>query len=367
MLRSLIGRPTRILMTVDAVGGVWRYALDLAGALSAQGCALFLAGLGPEPSAAQRREAERIGRLTWLDEKLDWMAGRQDELGGLPARLATLVQNHGIDLVHLNAPAQACGLSVRCPVVVVSHSCVATWFHTVRGGDVPPDWRWQMEINRQGFDSADAVLAPSRSHADMLEACYGPVRRLSVVHNASGGQAPRAPKENFVFAAARWWDEGKNARLLDEAASLTDGIVLLAGPETGPNGQSVRLRHAIGLGALPGEDVRTIMAYAGAFVSPSLYEPFGLAVLEAARSGAALLLAAIPTYRELWDRAAVFVPPRDAKALAAAISRLSKDAPLRAELGALAMEQSRAYTAARQANEMLAVYSAAATAALARA
>ena len=58
MLRSLIGRPTRVLMTVDAVGGVWRYALDLAGALAAQGCAIFLAGLGPEPSAGQRREAE---------------------------------------------------------------------------------------------------------------------------------------------------------------------------------------------------------------------------------------------------------------------------------------------------------------------
>ncbi|MER8608904.1 glycosyltransferase family 1 protein, partial [Mesorhizobium sp. M1233] len=37
MLRTLSPRPRRILMTVDAVGGVWRYALDLARQLVAGG------------------------------------------------------------------------------------------------------------------------------------------------------------------------------------------------------------------------------------------------------------------------------------------------------------------------------------------
>src|SRR3546814_16818778 len=55
---------------------------------------------------------------------------------------------------------------------------------------------------------------------------------------------------------------------------------------------------------------------AGIFVSPSLYEPFGLAVLEAAMSGCALLLSDIPTFRELWDGAAVFTPAGDSDALA---------------------------------------------------
>ena len=31
-----MGAPGRILMTADAVGGVWRYALELAGALDAE-------------------------------------------------------------------------------------------------------------------------------------------------------------------------------------------------------------------------------------------------------------------------------------------------------------------------------------------
>ena len=43
------------------------------------------------------------------------------------------------------------------------------------------------------------------------------------------------------------------------------------------------------------------------FVSVSRYEPFGLAVLEAAHAGCALVLSDIPTFRELWQGAASFV------------------------------------------------------------
>ena len=57
------------------------------------------------------------------------------------------------------------------------------------------------------------------------------------------------------------------------------------------------------------------------FVSTALYEPFGLAVLEAAQAGCALVLSDIPTFRELWDGAARFVPARDDGALACAIER----------------------------------------------
>ncbi len=48
------------------------------------------------------------------------------------------------------------------------------------------------------------------------------------------------------------------------------------------------------------------------FVSTSLYEPFGLAVLEAAQAGCPLVLSDIATFRELWDGAAIFFPPGDA-------------------------------------------------------
>ena len=42
------------------------------------------------------------------------------------------------------------------------------------------------------------------------------------------------------------------------------------------------------------------------------YEPFGLAVLEAAQAGMALVLSDTPGFRELWDDAAIFVAGEDA-------------------------------------------------------
>ena len=47
------------------------------------------------------------------------------------------------------------------------------------------------------------------------------------------------------------------------------------------------------------------------------YEPFGLAVLEAAQAGMRLVLSDIPSFRELWDGAATFVASRRADLLPA--------------------------------------------------
>src|SRR5688572_17464329 len=73
------GRVHRVLMTADAVGGVWRYSLDLARGLRERGVHVTLAVLGPAPSQAQRREAMSLGvpivdspyRLEWMDDAED--------------------------------------------------------------------------------------------------------------------------------------------------------------------------------------------------------------------------------------------------------------------------------------------------------
>src|SRR5690606_19922581 len=125
MLHVLNRRPRCILMTVDAVGGVWTYALSLARALASAGNAVVLAGSGPLPTDAQVREAEEVATIDWLETPLDWMAGREAELEGLGAELSDLARRHEAELLHLNAPAQASGIEIDMPVVTVSHSCVA--------------------------------------------------------------------------------------------------------------------------------------------------------------------------------------------------------------------------------------------------
>ncbi|MBW8908932.1 MAG: glycosyltransferase family 4 protein [Mesorhizobium sp.] len=362
MLRTLTPRSRRILMTLDAVGGVWRFALDLARELVAGGDSVVLAGLGPQPSRQQAEEAEAFAKLIWLNTPLDWMTRSPDDLDALPAELRAPLRDYAIDLVQFNAPTQAAGFDAPCPAVVVSHSCVTTWFHAVRGQALDGTWAWHKERNRRGLDRADAVIVPSRSHADMLETCYGPIARLHVVGNSARPFTKAEKRQPLVFCAARWWDEGKNAALVDQAASLTRWPVFAAGSTHGPNGDHVRFSHAVPLGAVPSDEVRSLMAHAGIFVSPSVYEPFGLAALEAAMSATPLVLSDIATYRELWDGAAMFFDAHNPHDLAACLNHLSSDAERRRELGEAAVRRSRKFSLARQAAAIRGVYDQAALA-----
>lgn len=348
--------PRRVLMSVDAVGGVWRYAMDLAEQFGLHGIETIFAGFGPPPSEAQSREAGEVGTLTWSDLPLDWMVNDEHRLQAVPDLLKQLAAEYAIDLLHLNLPSQAAGLDINLPVVVVSHSCVGTWFEAVHGCAVPARWLWQDRRNRTGFDRADAVLAPSRSHAQALQHCYGPIANLEVVFNASQNEPAASAKEDFVFAAGRWWDEGKNARLLDDAAGQSRWTVIMAGATDGPMGQHVHLHHALRLGEVSHAHAMGLMARAAIVASPSLYEPFGLAVLEAARAGAALVLADIPTYRELWSDAALFADARDAGRFCDAINRLADDRSARLELAACAQRRAQSFSAESQCLRLLDVY-----------
>ncbi|MBP1804814.1 glycosyltransferase family 4 protein [Rubellimicrobium aerolatum] len=346
----------RLLMTLDAVGGVWRYAMDLAGALRPEGVETVFLGFGPRPTDAQQAEAARLGTLDWTDAPLDWLVGDAGALSEVPTLVAQAARRHGADLLHLNLPTHAAGLDTDRPVLVVSHSCVTTWFRAVRGTGLPPGWEWQGDLNAQGLARADAIVAPSHAHAAALHACYGPVPRLRVVPNATAAPLGETKGEPFVIASGRWWDEGKNGALLDEAAENTNLPIHLLGPTHGPNGATFAARHALPRGELPHAEAVALMRRAGIFCSPSLYEPFGLAVAEAARMALPLVLSDIPTFRELWSDAAVFVPPRDPERLAATLDALACDPTERRRLGEAAQARSRRFTPEAQAAAMLRLY-----------
>jgi glycosyltransferase involved in cell wall biosynthesis len=99
------------------------------------------------------------------------------------------------------------------------------------------------------------------------------------------------------------------------------------------------------------------MAEAAVFAAPARYEPFGLAVLEAAASGCALVLGDVPTLRELWDGTARFVSRNEpGDTLAGALLDLTGDEAERERLGAAARERARAFTRGRMVEGYLAAY-----------
>ena len=349
--------PRRLLMTVDAVGGVWRYAMALAAALKVAGLDTVFLGFGPGPSPAQRAEAERIGTLHWHSAPLDWMIRQEQDLDPtVPTRIADLAARSGAELVHLNMPGQAVGLDTRLPVVVAVHSTLTGWFAAVHADEVPPEWQWQVARERRGLTRADAIVVPSRSMAVELHLAHGDLGTVTLVRNGTLVAERPATGARLVVAAARWWDEGKNAIALDEVAQDLPWPVAMAGPLQGPNGEKVEILHADHRGTLDHAETLGLMRQAGVFVSPSLYEPFGLAALEAARCGLPLVLSDIPTYRELWDTAAVFFKPNDEGALSGALRRLLDAPALRRDLGAAALRRAAEYTVTTQVAGTLRVY-----------
>ncbi|MEZ2410676.1 glycosyltransferase family 4 protein [Bosea sp. RCC_152_1] len=360
MLRSpLMAPPRRVLITLDAVGGVWRYAIDLARGLGQHGVECLLVGFGPAPGPDGIEEAEALANasLIWPGGSLDWLVETEGELEGAARALTELARDWRPDLLHLNLPSQAVGLPDDLPpVLVASHSCLATWWAAVRGGTPPAAWHWQRRRTQEGLQRAACVVLPSMSHAAATQDAYGAIAEHEIVYNASPVAHGSAERQEIALAAGRWWDEGKNGATLDAAALLTSWRVLMAGPQTGPNGQSCELRHASPLGQLPAPSICALMEHAAVFVAPSLYEPFGLAVLEAAHRGAALVLADIPTFRELWQDAALFVPPREAPAYAQAIDKLMTDRELRSRLARRARLRALDFRSERQVAGMLAAY-----------
>jgi glycosyltransferase involved in cell wall biosynthesis len=354
LLRRPLNPPRRVLITLDAIGGVWRYALDVALGLEAYGVTCLLVGFGPEPDASQRAECERW-ELLWTDEPLDWVVANGSELDEGTRKLTALARDWQADVLHLNLPSQAAGLDKGLPVVVASHSCVPTWWQAVRGTALPEAWAWQRQRNLDGFARADAVVVPSESHAAALRLVYGGLPPLHVVYNATAS-AERADDHKYplILAVGRWWDAGKNGEVLDAAESPWP--ILLAGPVDGPGGSAV-FRNVRMVGALGHKDILTLMRRAAIFAAPSRYEPFGLAVAEAAMRGAALVLSDIPTFRELWDGAALFVGANDIDGWSRAFAALAANPELRHQLAIAAGLRVERFSPPQQAGRLYDVYS----------
>ena len=353
--------PRRVLLTADAVGGVWTYVLDLAGGLAGRGVRTTLAVLGPAPSAAQLAAARAVPGLdvVALDHELDWTAADASAIRAAGQAVAALGRAVGADLIHLNSPALAAGVPFGAPVVAICHSCVRTWWAAVRGGGpLPPDLAWRADLTAEGYAAADILVAPSRAFARATAAAYGLGREPTVVHNGRPPTAPgtSTPPHAVALTAGRLWDEGKNVALLDAAAGRLGIPALAAGATEGPNGARIALRHIRPLGQLDPPALAARLAGRPIFVAPCFYEPFGLAVVEAAGHGCPLVLSDIPSFRELWDGVATFVPVDDPGALAAAVEALAADPQNAARAGAKAAARAASYDVESMAAGTVGVY-----------
>lgn len=148
----------------------------------------------------------------------------------------------------------------------------------------------------------------------------------------------RAP---LVVVGARSWQREEETRLLDAL---------------GKRGGAVA-RRVVQLDYLPRRLLMKLVSQARAVLFPSLYEGFGLPVLEAMQLGVPVITSTISSLPEVAGDAALMVDPYDVAAIASAIRRIDEDAELRATLAADGRFQADRFTLDAHRRAIHAVYS----------
>jgi glycogen synthase len=347
----------RLLMTADTVGGVWTYAIELCRGLSLQGVEIALATMGERLNRGQQREAQTVRHLEVFesDFKLEWMDNPWDDVDAAGDWLLEIEKIFQPDIVHLNGYAHG-SLRWRVPNIVACHSCVLSWSKAVYGRREARNAGWEYrERVQRGLKAADHLVAPSLTMLrDIFEIYDCSDCSASVISNGrSAAQFFPGTKKPYVLSAGRIWDCGKNIGGLSRISGLIEWPIFVAGSGKVLDSEMGRCQQ---LGQLNSTEMSYWLSEAAIYCLPAKYEPFGLSVLEAALCGCALVLGDIPSLREIWDGAAIFVNPNDDAHLASALNALIGDEAWRQRIARHARERAVLFSPRRMTDEYLAVY-----------
>lgn len=342
----------KVLVSTDTGGGVLTYTAELAAALEAQGIEVVVATMGPPLRPEQR--ALLPARVHESDYRLEWMEDPWEDVAAAGEWLLSLEEAERPDVVHLCSYAHG-AVPFRAPKLIVAHSCVLSWWRAVHGEEAPAEWDRYREKMGAGLIAADAVVAPTRAMLRELEHDHE-LRPAAATVIYNGSSAPMAPaeteKRDLVMGSGRFWDPAKNLAALDAAAEGLSWPVTIAG-DLGPEGET---KHAESTGALDHAALAELRRKASIYAAPARYEPFGLGILEAARDRCALVLGYVPSLRELWRDAAIFIQPDDERALHEALEALIDNSPLRSDLARRAQRRAAEYSIHRAAHAYRRLY-----------
>lgn len=357
--------------------GVRRYVGGLVSGLASLGEPLTVVALGGIASQLPPG-VEHTPEPAHPPTNLGWT------LVGLPRAAARA----GVDVIH--APAYTAPFWSRVPVVVtihdVSYERHPEWYPYRR------DWL-RRAFYRRSATSAAHVITDSMFSADEIHAAYGlpragisvvplaaeprPVRQhdsLDATDASLGGniERPRSAlvRSPFLLHVGDLHVR-RNLSVAIEALALvrarggvlSNVTLVTAGVD---RGQATTLRARavaagvedafVMLGAVPEQELDRLYGAAAALVYPSLYEGFGLPVLEAMACGTPVIASRAASVPEVLGDAGVLLEPTDVAAWAEAITRIVVDDQWRRELQDRGRARAAGFTWARTARLTLDVY-----------
>jgi glycosyltransferase involved in cell wall biosynthesis len=280
------------------------------------------------------------GRLTAVARDALWY----------PALLPRAARRAGADVLHctiFRAPPRA-----RVPTILTVHDLAV-----LRRPEVFPAWTrlYGRTALRPTIRAADRVFAVSEfSKRETAELAGVDPDHIDVVPNAVepvfSAEGDAAAGE-YVLAVGTLEPRKNLARVVEATARAGVQLRLVGAPGWGD--ERITGGHVWWLGRL--EDAALAEAYRGAraLVFPSLYEGFGIPVLEAMACGTPVVTSAGSVMAEVSGGAAVLVDPLDPASIAVGIDEADRR---REELVPLGLERARLYTWDRAVEAAVAGY-----------
>lgn len=239
--------------------------------------------------------------------------------GALRRQLALprLLRRLRADLLHSSVAAVP--LRAPCPTIATVHDL--PWLCAESGERTR---RWPRFATRTSLRAATAVVAPSQFTLKAArQLLHGSAVRLQhIPHGVELPTAAAAPPDQrhgplLVLGDDRPRKNRARVRAAHALARADDATLpplRFVGPPEDYVDEAEKLR---------------LLRQCRALVQCSLFEGFGMPLLEGLAHGAPVLCADIPPFREIAGEAALFVDPRDVAAIAAGLARIHADAGMR--------------------------------------
>lgn len=275
------------------------------------------------------------------------------------------------DLIHATNPSGVPPVRSGQRLVVTVHDLAFERFPEL----FPAAWRWLFKAGvRAAIHRADAILVPSQATADDLAGRVDPSRvhvtplAASVANDGGGGgealERLGIPRPYVLFVGTL--EPRKNVvrlvRAYRQVAPDVDHALVLAGAEGWhPEELEMELERpgagaVVRVGPVSVEDLDALYRNADVFVYPSLYEGFGLPVLEAMARGVPTVTSTTPAIAEVAGDAALTADPEDVAGIADALARVLSDPDLADDLRRAGRERAARFSWERTARATLGVY-----------
>jgi glycosyltransferase involved in cell wall biosynthesis len=349
------------------------------------------------PGGAREYTFNLIRALLQVDLRNEYFIFHNDPacLGTFPTATEVLLPAHNKlwwDYMQLPAAVARCGIDlfwtpsyiipfpIRCPSVAAVHDLA---YFTMPESYQRSDVIYMRATMAGSFRRAAALLAVSEhTRRDIIRLFPFAADKIKVTYEAAAPQyrsdldvrvleavrARYALPHPYVFYAGSISPRKGLLYLLEAFARLKQQsgiphhLVFTGGwqwgnTELGALIERLNIRSdVILLGDMPAADMPALYALADLFVYPSLYEGFGLPILEAMACGCPVVCSNLTSLPEVAGDAAVLIDPRDTQLLADAMERVLTDPVLRHDLIVRGLRRAAAFTWEQTARKTLEVF-----------